>query len=186
MISSQCLSYTCFKPCWKYNWHFIIKFRTVTGGLRYILLLKWNFWQICKTFTFVSKNHVFFFLFVFFCFLFFLWGGRGWSLTVTFINHWVSKFCMVIKWMSHDHCVKLWHCLLDNREIIGTASTNPCSFNPGLPYIHINNICAYILSAFVRSSQIANLTFHTTWIFIKSTIITRPSHFSLDKIRTEL
>ena len=41
---------------------------------------------------------------------------------------------MVIKCVSHDHYMKLWHCLVDDKEIIGTGSTNYGSFNPGFPY----------------------------------------------------
>ena len=44
---------------------------------------------------------------------------------------------MVIKRVLHDHGMKLWRCLVDNREIIGTGSTNPWFIQPRSPLIRL-------------------------------------------------
>ena len=45
---SQFLSNTCFKPRWNITDIPFINIKTVTDGFQYILLFKWNLWQICK------------------------------------------------------------------------------------------------------------------------------------------
>ena len=57
--------------------------------------------------------------------------------TVNFVIHCVSKFCMLIKCVLHDHCTKLWHGRWIIEKLLALVQLTHGSFNPGLPYIYL-------------------------------------------------